>query len=50
MLNEVHGALVVSGIRSEERSEIESEYGKRGFFCVWSAEQYDWAGTVMRKM
>jgi len=49
LLTEVHGALVVSGIRTEERSEIEAEYGKRGFLCVWSAEEYDWVGTAMRK-
>ncbi|MFO7707502.1 MAG: 50S ribosomal protein L11 methyltransferase [Desulfobacterales bacterium] len=50
LLTESHGALVVSGIRTEERSEIEAAYGKRGFSSVWSAEEYDWAGTLMRKM
>ena len=50
LLVEAHGALVVSGIRTEESSEIEAVYGKRGFRCVGSAEEYDWAGIVMRKM
>jgi ribosomal protein L11 methyltransferase len=50
MITEGHGALVVSGIRTEERGEIEAQYGKRGFACVWSAEEHNWAGTAMRKM
>lgn len=48
LFTEAKAAVVVSGIRTEEISAIESALEK-SFMLEWSAAEEDWAGIVMRK-
>ncbi len=48
LLTEAKAAVVISGIRTEEISSIESAL-QEGFWREWSTEEDDWVGLVMRK-
>lgn len=48
LLTEAKAAVVVSGIRTEEISSIESAL-QESFLRKWSAIEDDWVGIVMRK-
>jgi ribosomal protein L11 methyltransferase len=43
------GALVMSGIRSEELSALRGAFGKHYFTSVWSEEEQDWKGLALIK-
>lgn len=47
-LTAAKGAVVVSGIRTEEIRSIDAAL-KENFFQEWSTEEDDWVGVVMRK-
>jgi len=44
------GALVLSGIRTEEFDELLGVFEKRAFHAVWRDEEQAWAGLVMTKI
>jgi ribosomal protein L11 methyltransferase len=41
-----NGAVVVSGIKSEEVEDLLDIYGQNGLQCTWRAEEKEWAGLV----
>lgn len=40
-------SVVVSGIKSEEVSDLRDVYIRAGFDCVWKEEETNWAGLVL---
>lgn len=44
------GALVLSGIRTEEYVGLVAVFEKRAFKAVWRDEEQEWAGLVMTRM
>lgn len=44
-----HGIVVLSGIRCHELAGLMTVYTARHFECVWTAEEFDWAGVVFKK-
>jgi ribosomal protein L11 methyltransferase len=43
-----NGALVVSGLRSDEAGQLIGEYQLLGLTCVWQGEHGGWRGMVFR--
>jgi ribosomal protein L11 methyltransferase len=41
------GALVVSGIKSEEVEDLLDTFAQNGFQCTWKADEKGWAGMVL---
>jgi ribosomal protein L11 methyltransferase len=41
------GAVVVSGIKSEEVEDLLDTFAQNGFQCIWKAEEKGWAGMVL---
>jgi ribosomal protein L11 methyltransferase len=44
-----HGIVVLSGIRCHELDGLMAVYTAEHFECVWTAEECDWAGLVIKK-
>ena len=44
------GALVIAGIRVEERSEVLSAFGDARFQCEWTGEEDGWVGAVLKSI
>ena len=45
-----NGAVVLSGINSEEVEDLLDIYGQNGFQCTWRAEEKGWAGLTFEYM
>lgn len=43
------GAVVLSGIKSDEVKEILDDFTRNGFQCTWKAVEQGWAGIVLNK-
>ena len=46
---ELGGAVVISGIRTDEVYNLLKAYGKRHFRCVWEKTEKGWVGLVLVK-
>jgi ribosomal protein L11 methyltransferase len=44
-----NGIVVLSGVRGHELDGLMAVYRAEHFECVWTAEEYDWAGVVIKK-
>jgi ribosomal protein L11 methyltransferase len=44
-----NGIVVLSGVRSHELDGLIAVYTAEHFACVWTAEESDWAGVVIKK-
>jgi ribosomal protein L11 methyltransferase len=44
-----NGVVVLSGVRSHELAGLKAVYRVRHFECVWTAEESDWVGVVIKK-
>jgi ribosomal protein L11 methyltransferase len=44
-----HGIVVLSGVRCHELAGLMAVYTAAHFECVWTAEESDWAGIVIKK-
>ena len=45
-ITEKPGMVVVSGIKTDEVTDILNSYTQKGFSCAWKAFEKDWAGMV----
>ena len=45
-ITEENGAVVVSGIKTDEASDLMNEFTQNRFKCVWNTFEKDWAGMV----
>jgi len=45
-ITEKPGMVVVSGIKTDEVTDILNSYTRKGFRCSWEAVEKDWAGLV----
>jgi len=45
-ITEKNGAVVVSGIKTDEVSDLLNEFTRNRFKCVWKSFEKDWAGMV----
>jgi ribosomal protein L11 methyltransferase len=44
------GALVIAGLRVEERDDVLSVFRAAGFQCEWTEHEAGWAGAVLKEM
>ncbi len=44
---EKEGAVVVSGIKTDEVTDVLNSFTQKGFSCTWKAVEKDWAGMVL---
>jgi ribosomal protein L11 methyltransferase len=44
------GALILSGVKRNEKAGILSAYADSGFKCCWSDEEKGWVGMVLRRL
>ena len=45
-ITEKQGMVVVSGIKTDEVTDILNSYTQKGFSCTWKAVEKDWVGMV----
>ena len=45
-ITEKQGMVVVSGIKTDEVTDILHSYAQKGFSCTWKAVEKDWVGMV----
>jgi len=45
-ITEKQGMVVVSGIKTDEVTDILNTFTKKGFSCPWKAVEKDWVGMV----
>jgi ribosomal protein L11 methylase PrmA len=43
------GAVVVSGIKSDEVEDLLEGFTRNGFQCTWKAVEKGWAGMVLSR-
>jgi ribosomal protein L11 methyltransferase len=48
-ITEKKGAVVASGITSDEVEALVDAYTRNGFQCIWKANEKGWAGVVLKK-
>jgi ribosomal protein L11 methylase PrmA len=48
-ITEKKGAVVASGITSDEVEALVDAYTRNGFQCTWKAGEKGWAGVVLKK-
>ena len=48
-ITEKKGAVVASGITSDEAEALVDAYTRNGFQCTWKADEKGWAGVVLKK-
>ena len=49
-ITEKPGMVVVSGIKTDEVTDILNSYTRKGFRCTWKAVEKEWAGMVFVKV
>ena len=50
MLTDSGGWVVLSGFRPHERADLMELYTARYFKSIWTADENDWAVTVLKKI
>jgi ribosomal protein L11 methylase PrmA len=48
-LTDTDGGIVLSGFRLHERDDLMALYTTSHFECIWTADELDWAATVLKK-
>jgi len=48
-LVDTDGGIVLSGFRLHERDDLMALYTTSHFECIWTADELDWAATVLKK-
>jgi len=49
-LTDTNGWAVLSGFRPHEQDDLMDLYTAKNFECIWSANEIDWVGTVLKKI
>jgi len=49
-LTDTNGWAVLSGFRPHEQDDLMDLYTAKNFECIWSADEIDWVGTVLKKI
>lgn len=49
-LTRLDGAVVLSGFRCDERTDLMALYTASLFECIWTAEELGWAAAVLKKV
>ena len=49
-ITQKNGAVVVSGIKSDEAEDLLDTFTQNGFQCTWRAEEKGWAGLTFEYM
>ena len=45
-ITEKQGMVVISGIKTDEVTDVLNSYSGKGFRCTWEAVEKDWVGVV----
>jgi len=48
-ISDEEGAVVVSGIKTDEVPDVLNSYTQKGFNCTWKAGEKDWVGMVLSR-